>query len=110
MVTYGCVVNANEELFAMEMQTLRDLYVDVLKDTYDAESQITEALPKMAEAASSSDLKKAFQMHLQQTEQHVKRLEQVFRGLGMEASGKKCKGMEGLIKEGQELIKEKADA
>jgi ferritin-like metal-binding protein YciE len=90
----------------MELNTLKDLYLDTLKDTYDAEHQITKALPKMAKAAHNPELKRGFEQHLSQTEQHIKRLEQVFEGMGKKATRKTCAGMKGLIEEGSELIKE----
>lgn len=93
----------------MEMQTLRDLYIDELKDLWSAEKMLVKALPKMAKAASHPELSKAFTTHLRQTEQQVKRLEQIFDDLGESPRGKKCIGMEGLIEEGQELLKEKPD-
>ena len=93
----------------MELNTLRDLYVDELKDLWSAEKQLVKALPKMAKAANDPELSKAFLTHLRQTEQQVKRLEQVFEDLGESPRGKKCIGMEGLIEEGQELIKERPD-
>ena len=92
----------------MEMKTLQDLFVDVLKDTYDAENQITKALPKIAKAAHNPDLKAGFEMHLTQTENHIKRLEQVFDAVGHKAARKTCKGMKGLLEEGSELMKEDA--
>jgi ferritin-like metal-binding protein YciE len=94
----------------MQMESLRELYVDELKDLWSAETQITKALPKMMKAASNPKLKKAFNTHLKQTERHVKRLERIFKELDESPRGKKCVGMEGLIKEGQELIKEKPEA
>jgi len=94
----------------MEMESLRELYVDELKDLWSAETQITKALPKMMKAATNPKLKKAFNTHLKQTERHVKRLERIFKELDESPRGKKCVGMEGLIKEGQELIKEKPEA
>jgi ferritin-like metal-binding protein YciE len=94
----------------MEMDSLRELYVEELKDLWSAESQITKALPKMMKAASSPKLKKAFNTHLKQTERQIKRLERIFKELDESPRGKKCVGMEGLIKEAQELIKEKPEA
>ncbi len=88
----------------MQLKNLEDLYVEQLKDLYSAENQIIEALPKMAQAASNSDLKQAFQQHLEVTRTQKQRLEQIFQGLQKEPTGKHCKGMEGLIKEGEELI------
>jgi ferritin-like metal-binding protein YciE len=94
---------------SMEMDSLRELYVEELKDLWSAESQITKALPKMMKAATSPKLKKAFNAHLKQTERQIKRLERIFKELDESPRGKKCIGMEGLIKEGQELIKEKPE-
>jgi ferritin-like metal-binding protein YciE len=94
----------------MEMESLKELYVEELKDLWSAETQITKALPRMMKAATNPKLKKAFNTHLKQTERHVKRLERIFKELDESPRGKKCVGMEGLIKEGQELIKEKPDA
>ncbi|HJR66057.1 MAG TPA: ferritin-like domain-containing protein [Gemmatimonadaceae bacterium] len=91
------------------MNTLRDLYVDELKDLWSAEKQLIKALPKMAKAANDPELSKAFMTHLRETERQVERLEQVFEELGESPRGKKCIGMEGLIEEGQELLKEKPD-
>lgn len=93
----------------MEMSSLQDLFMDVLKDTYDAELQITKALPKMVKAAKSPDLKAAFVDHLQKTENHVKRLEQVFEQQNKKPARKTCKGMQGLLEEGAELMKEDAE-
>jgi ferritin-like metal-binding protein YciE len=94
----------------MEMDSLKELYVEELKDLWSAETQITKALPKMVKAATNPKLKKAFNAHLKQTERHVKRLERIFKELDESPRGKKCVGMEGLIKEAQELVKEKPDA
>jgi ferritin-like metal-binding protein YciE len=93
----------------MSMDSLKDLYVEQLRDLYSAENQILKALPMMAEKASNPELKAAFQEHERLTQDHVKRLEVVFDGLGEKSSGHHCKGMEGLLKEGQEMIKEKGD-
>lgn len=86
--------------------TLEDLYVDELRDLYSAENQLLKALPKMAKAANSEDLKAGFEEHLTQTEGHVKRLEKIFDDFDKSPKGKKCVAMEGLIKEGSEIIKE----
>ena len=91
------------------MNTLRDLYIDELKDLWSAEKQLIKALPKMAKAATHPELPKAFMTHLRETARQVERLEQVFEELGESPRGKKCIGMEGLIEEGQELLKEKPD-
>jgi ferritin-like metal-binding protein YciE len=85
---------------------LRHLYIDELKDLYSAENQLVKALPKMAKAATSPDLKAGFEEHLEQTRGHVARLETIFKGLDESPKGKKCKGMEGLITEGSEMIDE----
>ena len=90
----------------MSQQDLRELFVDELKDLYSAEKQLVQALPKMAKAADSEELKQAFQEHLEQTKGHVQRLEEIFGALEASPRGKKCVGMEGLIKEGQEAIEE----
>ena len=90
----------------MENKLLKDLYVEELRDIYDAESQLVKALPEMAEAATSDELRSGFEEHLEQTKEHVRRLEQIFNGLGEKAKGKKCKGMQGLVAEGNEAIEE----
>jgi ferritin-like metal-binding protein YciE len=90
----------------MKESALKELYLDELKDLYSAENQLVKALPKMARAATSEDLKAGFEEHLKQTEEHVRRLEKIFKALGDTPEGKKCKGMEGLIKEGSEMIDE----
>jgi ferritin-like metal-binding protein YciE len=90
----------------MQRTTLRDLYIDELKDLYSAETQMVKALPKMAKAASSDGLRRGFEEHLRQTSEHVSRLEQIFEELEEKPTGKKCLGMEGLIKEGAEAIQE----
>lgn len=90
----------------MEKSSLQDLYLDELRDLYNAETQLVKALPKMAKAASNDQLREAFQEHLRETTEHVSRLEQIFEKLGEKATGKKCLGMEGLVKEGSETMKE----
>lgn len=90
----------------MKLNRLRHLYVEELKDLYSAENQLVKALPKMARASTSGDLRAGFEGHLEQTKEHVARLEKIFKALGESPNGKKCKGMEGLIKEGGELIAE----
>lgn len=92
-----------------DLETLNDLLQDELKDLYDAEKQLTKALPKLARKASADDLKSAFEEHLRQTERHMERLEEVFEHLGMPAKGKKCKGMQGLIEEGNDMIGDAED-
>lgn len=93
---------------SMKMTDLQDLYVEQLQDVYSAEQQLAEALPKMAQAASSDQLRQGFEMHQQQTQQHMQRLEQILQDLGEKPGGKTCKAMQGLVAEGQEAIKEKA--
>jgi len=93
----------------MKMESLKDLYLEQLRDLFDAETQLIDALPKMAEAAHHSDLKNAFDQHLRQTREHVTRLQRLFSALGERPEGQTCHGMKGLIKEGQEMIKAKGD-
>lgn len=93
----------------MELDTLEKLYIDELKDLWSAEKQILEALPKMIRAANARSLKQAFTRHLKPSRQHKKRLERILKGLDMSSRGKHCGGMEGLIKEGAELIKERPE-
>ena len=90
----------------MKHNALKDLYIDELKDIYDAENRLLKALPKMAKAATSGDLRSGFEAHLEQTRGHVERLEEIFKGLGQKAAGKKCNAMVGLIKEGEEVMDE----
>jgi ferritin-like metal-binding protein YciE len=90
-------------------ETLHDLYVDELKDLFSAENQILKALPTMIKKATSRELRKAFQAHEQQTRGHVRRIERIMRDLDESPKGKKCVGMEGLLKEGKELIAEKPE-
>ncbi len=91
-----------------KMQTLEDMYMDLLKDLYSAEKQLVKALPKMAKSANASDLQNAFQEHLKQTEGQVERIERLFSDMDSSPRGKKCVGMEGLIAEGSEIMKEDA--
>ena len=97
-------------LFGTEFKSFEDLFEQQLKDLYDAEHRITEALPKMADAASSPELKHAFQTHLRETEQQIKRLEDIFKQLGKTAERETCMAIKGLIAEGDEMIKAKGDA
>jgi len=90
----------------MENNSLKELYIEQLRDIYDAENQLVKALPEMAKAATSEELRSGFENHLEQTKEHGRRLEQVFKDLGEKAKGKKCKGMQGLIAEGKEVIDE----
>lgn len=93
----------------MAVRSFEDLLLDEIKDLYDAEHQLTKALPKMAKAATSPDLKNAFESHLKETEGHIKRLEQVFEGLGKKPTRKTCAAMKGLVEEGSEVIEEDMD-
>ena len=93
----------------MEMESLRDLFIDELKDLYSAENQILKALPKMIKKASSKELKSGFEQHLKETQGHVQRLEKIFEELEESPRGKKCKGMEGIILDGKELMEEDAE-
>ena len=88
----------------MKMDSLEDLLADELKDLYSAENQITKALPKMAKAAQTNELRRAFEEHLEQTKNHVQRLEKACDELGVNPKGKKCVGMEGLLEEGKEVM------
>jgi len=92
----------------MALENLHDLFVHELKDLYSAENQILKALPKMVDAANSEELAQAFAHHLQETEGHVQRIETIFRDLDGSPRGKKCAGMEGLLKEGKEVMEEEA--
>lgn len=93
----------------MELDTLHELYVDELKDLYSAEKQILKALPRMIKAATNKDLKQGFTKHERQTQEQVKRLERICKSLDEKPTGKKCVGMEGVLKEAAELIKERPD-
>ncbi len=92
-----------------KITNLREAYIEQLRDLYSAETQLTKALPKMAKAATTPDLKQGFEEHLEQTKGHVNRLEQIFEKLDEKPTGKKCKAMEGLVKEGAETISEDAE-
>lgn len=90
----------------MPKESLRELYVNELKDLYNAETQLVKALPKMAKGSSNAELRHGFEEHLRQTSEHVSRLEQIFEMLGEKPTGKKCVGMEGIVKEGAETLSE----
>ncbi|HEU4563782.1 MAG TPA: ferritin-like domain-containing protein [Gemmatimonadaceae bacterium] len=93
----------------MALDSLQDLYVEQLRDLYSAEQQILDALPKMIDASTHPQLKQGFELHQRQTEEQVRRLEQIFRDLGERPGGEKCDGMEGLLKEGKKMMKERGD-
>ncbi|MFW6059537.1 MAG: ferritin-like domain-containing protein [Phycisphaeraceae bacterium] len=97
-------------LGSTRFDSMEDLFVQQLEDIYDAEKRLTRALPKMAEAAHGEDLKQAFNDHLQQTEGHVQRLEQVFSQFGKQPERETCEAMKGLVKEGEEMIQAEGDA
>lgn len=90
----------------MAKSTLDDLFIEELQDMYDAEKQLTRALPKLADAAQAPELQEAFTAHLEETNGHVSRLEQVFESIGRKAKGKKCEGIQGIIDEGSKAIEE----
>ena len=92
-----------------EMGTLHDAFLDELRDSYDAEKQLTKALPKMAKAANSPELREAIESHLEETRQQVERLEQVFESLGEKPRGKHCDGIAGIIQEAQAVMQEDFD-
>jgi ferritin-like metal-binding protein YciE len=94
----------------MELNTLHDLYIHELKDLYSAEKQIVKALPKMAKAATSQELAAGFKKHLEETKVHAERLEKILASHDETTRGPKCKGMEGVVAEGAEMIEEEADA
>jgi ferritin-like metal-binding protein YciE len=93
----------------MSLNTLEKLYIEELRDLYNAENQLLKALPKMANAASSPELKEAFEKHLEQTKGHVQRLEELFEQRDESPKGKTCKAMKGLIEEGSEILKEEGE-
>jgi ferritin-like metal-binding protein YciE len=107
----GCAISFHVEPQegTVPLHTLHDLYVEELKDIYSAENQILKALPKMASAAKNNELRQAFEEHAEVTREQVKRLDTIFDELGTSPRGKHCKGMEGLIAEGNEMIGEDAD-
>ena len=94
---------------ALKLNSLRDLLVEELRDLYNAETQLVDALPKMAEAATSPELKSAFEHHLEETQEHVSRLEKIFEEIEEESTGETCEAMKGLIKEGEILLKAEGD-
>ncbi|MFY9983973.1 MAG: ferritin-like domain-containing protein [Chthoniobacterales bacterium] len=96
-------------LTSMKLDSVQDLFLAELRDLHNAEEQLVEALPKMAEAASSKELKNAFTHHLEETRRHVTRLDGVFKSLQQEPSGETCEAMKGLVKEGEEFIKAKGE-
>ena len=94
----------------MALESLQELYLEQLKDLHSAEEQIIEALPKMIEQTSHTELRQAFELHLKQTKEQLRRLDQIGQRAGQKLTGHKCKGMEGLLEEGEEMMKERADS
>lgn len=94
----------------MPKKTLRNLFIDGLKDIYDAENQLVKAIPKMADHAQSKELKKAFKDHLEQTKNHVKRVEDIFKQIDEMKERKPCDGMRGIVNEGEEMMKQFSDS
>jgi ferritin-like metal-binding protein YciE len=90
----------------MEMSSLQDLWIEEMRDLYNAENQLIKALPKMAKAATNDQLRQGFETHLEETRGHVERLEQIFEKLGKSPKGKTCKAMKGLVEEGKEVMEE----
>ncbi len=90
----------------MKLDSLRTLWIEEMRDLYNAENQLLKALPKMAKKASTPELKEAFESHLEETKTHVERLEEIFTKLGKKPSGKTCKAMKGLVEEGSEMMEE----
>jgi ferritin-like metal-binding protein YciE len=98
-----------DERRMMQLQSLKDVLTHELQDLHDAETQLVDALPKMAQAASNPELRGAFEHHLSETQEHVRRLEEIFGQLGISGSNEKCDGMQGLIKEGEKTIETQGD-
>jgi ferritin-like metal-binding protein YciE len=93
----------------MQLETLNDLFVDQLRDLYSAEQQLVQALPKMASAASHDELREAFDHHLSETQDHVRRISEIFGEIGASPAGETCEGMKGLIREGEEVLAAQGD-
>src|SRR3954451_16229273 len=93
----------------MKINTLKKLYIEELRDLYNAENQLLKALPKMAKGASSDELRQAFEDHLEETKGHVERLDEIFEELDESPKGKTCKAMKGLVEEGSEILEEEGE-
>lgn len=91
----------------MKINNLNDLYIDQIRDLYNAEKQVEKSLPKMVKSSSSQELQHGFEMHLEQTKQQIDRLTQIFEELNIRPTGKACQGMEGILTEGEEFLKDK---
>lgn len=100
----------NQRTINMKLDSLRTLWIEEMRDLYNAENQLLKALPKMAKTAATPELKKAFESHLEETRTHVERLEEIFARLGKKPSGKTCKAMKGLVEEGSEMMAEDGPA
>jgi ferritin-like metal-binding protein YciE len=109
MVGTAAKHNIKEVGTRMNLTSLEKVFIHELKDLYSAENQLLEALPKMAEAAHSDELRQGFEQHLEETKEHVKRIEQIFEDLNGSPTGEKCDGMAGLIAEGEEIIEMNGD-
>src|SRR5215475_8527916 len=100
------LVSLSSRRMPMSTLSLNDLYIAELRDLYDSENRLIKALPKLAEAAESPELRSGFELQLEQTKEHARRLEQIFQRMGKEPKRKKCPGMAGIIQEGDELMDE----
>lgn len=109
LVKISSVEARGKRFLSMELENLQDLYIHELKDLYSAENQLIKALPKMAKAAANPELADGFNTHLEETREHATRLEQILKRHDESTSGPKCKGMEGVIAEGAEMIEEDAE-
>jgi ferritin-like metal-binding protein YciE len=106
--TWSDAKKSNEKEF-MKIESLRELYLEELRDVFDAENQLVKALPKMVKAAQNEELKAAFEQHLEQTQEHVERLNRVFEELGEKPKGTKCEAMKGLLEEAKKMMDETQD-
>jgi ferritin-like metal-binding protein YciE len=104
VTVFDTISQSKETLMAKDVKTMEDLFLEEIRDLYDAEKQIVKALPKLAKAATSEELSTAFTEHLEQTRGQIDRLERIFSEIGAKSGGVKCKGMEGLLKEGDEMV------
>src|SRR5262249_30720395 len=106
---HGSLAATQKETAMAEAGTLHDVFLDELHDIYDAEHQLTKALPKLAKSATAAPLRDAFESHLKETEGHIKRLEQVFTSLDEDPEGEHCEGIAGIIEEGKSVMEEELD-
>ena len=96
-------------LISLKINSLRDVFIQELRDLYSAETQLVDALPRMAEAASDRGLRNAFEKHLEETRGHISRLDRIFTGIGEDSGGEKCEAMKGLVSEGKDYISAEGD-